>query len=252
MQISSNKDEVIAAKKSAIRKINNTLESYISDGNNQNLKKVQLISKWLSDFSNYILFEDKFEAAKNIAYKRGDIVKVNFGFNIGSELGGVHYAIILDNSNKHNADTVVVVPLSSYKPGKTLYERDLYIGSEFYALVDGRTSRLHNEAKEKLRELNQTISVLEKHKSDADASELLEHINKQVTDLDKKIKFVNKCNAELSMMKSGSIVKIEQIRTISKMRILDPKNVRDVLYGIHLSDATMDKITDKIKGLFLH
>lgn len=251
MQTSSDKEEVIKIKKAAVRKINNMLESYISADEESNLKKVQLISKWLTDFSNYVMFEDKFEASRNIAYKRGDIVKVNFGFNIGSELGGVHYAIVIDNCNKHNANTVTVVPLSSYKPGKALYDRDLYIGSEFYALVDSRNARLYNEAKEKFREQKQTIAVLKRHTADADASELLTHLIKQAEELDRKIKFLNKCNAELSLMKSGSIVKIEQIRTISKMRILDPKKTHDVLYGIHLSDATMDKINEKIKELFL-
>ena len=44
---------------------------------------------------------------------------------------------------------------------------------------------------------------------------------------------------------------VEQIRAISKMRIWDPKNTSGILYGIRLSDSTMDKINAKIKELFV-
>ena len=253
MKISSNIEEVIASKKAAIRFLNNTLEFYITDSKNQNLKKVQLLSKWLTEFSNYIRFEEKFEASKNIAYKRGDIIKANFGFNVGSELGGVHYAIVIDNNNKHNADTVTVIPLSSYKPEKAIYERDLFIGSEFYNLLYSRTKKMLLEAKAEALKASQMIEILIKHAdSDPEVEKLIPQLKAQKAEADKKTTFGKKCFNELSMMKNGSIVKLEQIRTISKMRILDPKKTHDVLYGIHLSDTTMDKINEKLKELFCH
>lgn len=52
-------------------------------------------------------------------------------------------------------------------------------------------------------------------------------------------------------MKDGSIAKIEQITTVSKQRIFDPKGSRDVLSGIHFSDAAMDKINEKLKELYI-
>ena len=52
-------------------------------------------------------------------------------------------------------------------------------------------------------------------------------------------------------MKEGSIVKIEQIRTISKMRIWIPKTSKDPLYNISLSQPTMDKINSKLMELFI-
>ena len=52
---------------------------------------------------------------KSIAYKRGDIVKLNFGFNIGSEYGGLHYAIVINNKNPHSSSVVTVIPLTSQK-----------------------------------------------------------------------------------------------------------------------------------------
>ena len=52
-------------------------------------------------------------------------------------------------------------------------------------------------------------------------------------------------------MKEGSIAKVEQITTISKQRIYDPKKNADVLSGIRFSDAAMDKINEKIKELYI-
>lgn len=52
-------------------------------------------------------------------------------------------------------------------------------------------------------------------------------------------------------MKSGSIALVGQIKTISKIRIYDPKTNDDVLSKIKLSSETLDKIDDEIKNLFL-
>ena len=118
------KEEVIMNKKKSIVQLNNLLESYIS--NDKTLRKADLISKWLKDYVNYLQFEEVFDPKRNIAYKQGNIVKINLGFNLGSELGGVHYAIVIDNNNKHSSDTITVLPLSSIKENGKVYERDFY------------------------------------------------------------------------------------------------------------------------------
>ena len=48
----------------------------------------------------------------NLVLRRGNVVWVNFGFNIGREFGGKHPALILKNTK----DTVIVLPLSSQPP----------------------------------------------------------------------------------------------------------------------------------------
>lgn len=49
------------------------------------------------------------------SYKRGNIVKLNFGFNIGSEYGGLHYGVVLDNHNAQSSPVITVIPLTSVK-----------------------------------------------------------------------------------------------------------------------------------------
>lgn len=48
-------------------------------------------------------------------------------------------------------------------------------------------------------------------------------------------------------MNKGTIVLLNQITTISKMRLYDPKNNNSVLKDIVLSSETMDKIDEQLK-----
>ena len=79
------KEDVIQNKKSAICALNKQLEYYINDPSGNHLKKANLISYWLKDYVRMINYEERFNPTKNIVYKRGNIIKLNFGFNIGNE-----------------------------------------------------------------------------------------------------------------------------------------------------------------------
>ncbi len=78
--------------------------------------KFQKIDTWLEKEANLYLGETKNRKRRKFKYKRGTIVKVNFGVNPGSELCHTHFAIVLNNDDNIAKDTVTVVPLSS-KPG---------------------------------------------------------------------------------------------------------------------------------------
>lgn len=54
-------------------------------------KKSNLLAYWINDFAVYHDEERNFDYSKSGIFSRGDIIKVNLGFNIGSELGGLHY-----------------------------------------------------------------------------------------------------------------------------------------------------------------
>ena len=59
-----------------------------------------------------ISYEDTMSIAKRILFKRGNVVWVDFGFNIGTEFGGMHPAVILKNFENE----LFVVPISSKMP----------------------------------------------------------------------------------------------------------------------------------------
>ena len=128
------KEDVIKHKKAAIRKLNAQLEKFISSENDDYLKKTNLISYWLETFSDYIDREENFNPKKIINYSRGDVIRANFGFNVGKELGGLHYAVVLDNDSKHSSHVITVVPLSS-TDGRNVHKRSVDLGTELFEKV---------------------------------------------------------------------------------------------------------------------
>lgn len=273
------KEDVIQQKKTAIKAVNKLLEKYINDFSEKHLKKAYLISYWLSDYARFIDFEEKFIPTQNIAYKRGNIVKLNFGFNIGSEYGGLHYAVVLDNKNEHNSPVVTVIPLTSIKDSKQIHNNNVNLGNEIYRLLKLKYDTISKALQEDANEISNMIDLfdsllssagaaLDTCKEDHDENSL----SKQLQDTSKYLEkashvqriwiekaehnmaeqeYLNKIGTEISRMKEGSIALVNQITTISKMRIYDPRNLRGVLAGVSLSEDSMEKINKKLKELYI-
>lgn len=79
----------------------------------------------------------------------------------------------------------------------------------------------------------------------------LNNINEKVKLLKDNIDLIDKIQKEISQMKNGSIALINQITTISKQRIYNPKSDVDVLADIKLSNNSLNLIDAKIKKLFM-
>ena len=69
---------------------------------------------------------------------------------------------------------------------------------------------------------------------------------KKVKKLKKEIDMLQRMKAEVLKMKMGSIALVKQIRTISKIRIYDPKTNFDILSNVKLSNEKLDMIDDEI------
>ena len=86
-------------------RLNKQLKNIVK--NNYALKKTNYI------FNNTnISKEDTMLLTKKVLLKRGNVVWIDFGFNIGNEFGGMHPAIILKNFDIE----IFVLPISSKKP----------------------------------------------------------------------------------------------------------------------------------------
>lgn len=274
------KDDVITNKKEAIKSLNKLLENYINDPSAKHLKKAHLISYWIKDYVNLITFEEKFDPARNIAYKRGNIVKINFGFNVGSEYGGLHYGIVLDNQNDHSSPVLTVIPLTSIKDSKTVHSNSVALGNEIYKSLkikyDTISQSLEQEQEQiaEMRSLSRLLvdfseksmeDISKLDKSSQAYLEKYEDIQKHLATANKlddiwkekdihnqeEQAYLSKIGGEISRMKAGSIALVNQITTVSKMRIFDPRNLKGVLSGISLSGDSMDKINQKIKELYV-
>lgn len=245
------KSEVLNRKNNAISELDSLLTSYINDPNKKYLKKANLISYWLKTYSKYLKEEEAFNPTRQISYKRGNIIKANFGFNTRSEHGGLHYAVVLDNNNLHNSPVVTVIPLSSGTEEDT-YVRDVYLGNELYTKLKLKHSSLLAHARSQVQYNKQLLETLSSSTSPntEEATILLNQITDNIQECQQDIVALGKYSNEIRRMKTGSIAMMEQVRTISKQRIYVPKSSTDLLYGISLSPESMSAINEQFIKLF--
>ncbi|MFG3638598.1 type II toxin-antitoxin system PemK/MazF family toxin [Peribacillus butanolivorans] len=87
--------------------------------------------EWLDVQADYLVRELKFDSKRLLNYERRDLILLNFGFNVGSELGGMHWGVVVEHKNRKGSNTIVVVPLSSLDDEETeesLHSSEVYLG----------------------------------------------------------------------------------------------------------------------------
>lgn len=258
MSKEKSKDEILHHKDKTIEILNDFLTNLAG----VHPKKTDLISYWLHTYTNYIKFEDSFDPKKNKRYERGEIVKVDFGFNVGSEYGGLHYAVVLDKKNDRSSPVITVIPLSS-TDNKSISNYNIDLGNELYLQLRTKMLGMQQSYKTDKESMRQMISslqtVIENIKTNnisiseeqfKDLHNTLDDTKNRSSALSKKQKEISNMLYELNHMKSGSMALVSQIRCISKIRIVDPVTIHGVLNGIKLSSENMDKIDNRILTLF--
>jgi len=91
-------------------------------------KQITIIAEWLNQWAGLLMREKGFKPELMPRYKRGDILFVDFGWNVGHEFGGVHYAAVLENNNNKSSGTILVIPLTSLDSGKQPNPNEIYLG----------------------------------------------------------------------------------------------------------------------------
>ena len=112
-------EEQIALNKDTLKNCLDRLHTDTNILDNDDRKRTNNYFEWLHKKTNIVNNEKTFvcnEILQNL--KRGDVVWIEFGFNIGYEFGGRHPAIIL----RKTGDSIFVVPVSSQEP----YEKKDY------------------------------------------------------------------------------------------------------------------------------
>ena len=106
---------------------NYVITQYIFNKSNNSIKSIIKKNYKLNEnkytFNNYkISVEEVKMLMKYVLFKRGNVIWLDFGFNIGNEFGGMHPAVILKNFDNY----LFLVPISSKKPPEDLkIEQDL-------------------------------------------------------------------------------------------------------------------------------
>lgn len=250
-----NKEDVINNKNEAIKNITDYLDSCLATDDDTRIKKVNIISYWLKDYINYIKEEDDFNPVNLKTYKRGDIIKANLGFNIGSELGGLHYCVVIDKKNNRNSPVITVIPLSSQKIDK-INRNSIVLGNDIYKKMVDKSNELLEKSKVEI-EKNKEQLIIETKKlteTNANSDEIYAkttELNNNISEAYKKLGLAQKISKEVEKMKYGSIAVVNQVRVVSKQRIYDPRTNFDVLSGIKLSNENLNLIDEMMKKLFV-
>lgn len=107
-----------------VKSINNLID-HTNKSDKNSVKRTKNYIEWCKTKTNIIHDEKRFELSdeQNNLIKRGNVIWVNFGFNIGSEFGGHHPAIII----KKMGNGVYVIPIDSGKIPETKINKNYYI-----------------------------------------------------------------------------------------------------------------------------
>lgn len=240
------KPENKGALTSKIAELANNISTFLKNVLGTDQHKAALLYYWLRNYLRYIKQEETFNPKYFPQFKPGDIVKVDFGFGIGSEFGGLHYAIVLAPSNAKNS-TVTVVPLRSLKPNKEspskLYKSDVYLGTELFTVLLNRSGKMLDKGENYVKEFEttdkKTLTAID-----------VKRFEKQLDEAKGLITKHNIIMEEVSRLNAGTVAIVSQIRTVSKIRIQNPRCRKDALYDMRVDKQATDKIRAVIKELY--
>lgn len=118
MARNATKEELIAHKNNALNSLDTYLKNLISSSDKRTNGKADKLSYWIKDWVTFLNFESSFSPSSLRRYKRGEIIKVHLGYNIGSEEGGLHYCVVLDKNNSINSPSCYCCALDILKAGQ--------------------------------------------------------------------------------------------------------------------------------------
>lgn len=185
--------------------------------------KFKFLDSWLYQNSNKLLFETERKYVKYKRYPRGTIIRLDFGVNIGCEFSLKHFAIVLSKKDTIKNDIITVMPLTSkIHENHTLKLTDLIVGPTIEKLIKD------------ISDIQKSIDNLS-----------MEELEIKYPDLDDKIKKMEIILGVYSKYNYLSNAVLDQVTTVSKLRILPPINEYDIV-GSKCSDEIMKKIDYEI------
>lgn len=235
--------------KDAIADLSSLLEHLIQSGIEKMTKRAMLIAYWLKTYVKYLRREDDFSSESVFRLKRGAVVCVEFGYRIGRELGGRHYAVVLDANNSIHSNTVTVVPLGSKKESSKDDVYNAILEDGIYGTVIHKLDALIESARKTLEDAAKVKKEIEGAIGEEQTA--LEELRQgKIKSAQALIDQANIWIKEITHLKTGAVAKIDQVTTISKMRISQPLKKNHPLYGVRLSERDLDKIDAKLMTLY--
>ena len=173
-----------------------------------------------------------------------------FQFPIGDEV----FRLLINEANRKIIELTELYDRFSKKDDE-LHERAVMVESliednkkTFEILKNLPDSDIDDSSIEQILTINKNIDF-----ASAEADKIKQEAKENATllaELKEKMEYANKFILKTKNMNKDSIVLLNQVTTISKMRLYDPKNSNSILNGIVLSDDTMNKIDEALKNIF--
>lgn len=230
----------------ALNELDALLNSWMNSTDDADQKRAQILSYWVKTYTGMLRREAEFNPASIPRLTRRQIVNVDFGFRVGSELGGLHYAVVLDKKNSVNGDTVTVVPLGSLKEHHQATRNRVFLEDGIYTVLSQKAETQFREAQalvesisadEELKKLDESARMKESMRRYAEAKSKLDSANASVKKMEK--------------LKQGSVANVSQVTTVSKIRIKEPTTPQSALYGVKVSERDMEQIEKAIVELYI-
>lgn len=157
-------------------------------------------------------------------FKRGTVVMADFSPQVGSELRGKHFAIVLTKRDRNTNELLTVIPLTSKEN-----RHHLDLGDEIQKSI-------HSSIMQSIKEL--FVLICDQYDKDIDAKSFEE-----------QTKLCNDVIERYSSLKEHTYAKVHQITTISKKRIVKPVNRLDPIRKLKVSNEVLYRIDKKIMEL---
>ena len=147
---------------------------------------------------------------------------------------------------------MTVVPLSSIKPSSKPRKTSVFLGDDIYITLQKKNNEIGKIVQNYIDICKEEIDNLHTLPENTEEEKIIKYYKIQkIKDIinanDEKLELSRKIELELNQMKKGTIALINQITTISKQRIYNPKKDLDILSGVKISNEKMLLIDEKIK-----
>lgn len=239
------KEQLIEHKNRAFQKLDTYMTGLIDSSDSKIQVKSDKLSYWIEDWTTFLDFEPQFNPTSLRRYKRGEIIKVHLGYNVGSEEGGLHYCVVIDKKNSIHSPVLTVIPLTSVKHNTDIHHLkngSVYLGNELFTSLSSKISSTQKNLTIHLDTLLQRIEQTDERTS----SDIYDSIMKDIDNAQRERHLLNRMTTEVSKMRCGSIALVNQITAISKIRIYDPKTNYDILSNVKLSNEKLDLLDNEL------
>lgn len=208
-----------------MKKIESACEKFKEIHKNNKKGKFGFLAEWLFFSSNRLAKEGSDKRIKYQRYKRGAIVLVNFGVNLGNELSGNHFAIVLNKDDNPYNGVLTVLPLSS--KNKKHY---LNLGN---SVLDVASNKIIDDCKALVHKVEKKENTITPEPG-------------LTTDIEQMMTVM----ARYTKLNKETYAMVESVTTVSKYKILKPINKYDPIGKMRVTNQILNIIDLSLMHLF--